>query len=57
MSDLGGDRWYCHKDDILFEKGKRVGEKTPEFDIRAWNEVAGLLPVKAALYEAIVDNQ
>lgn len=31
-----------------------MGEKTPEFDIRAWNEVAGLLPVKAALYEAIV---
>jgi transitional endoplasmic reticulum ATPase len=54
LKDLGGDRLYCFEDNILFEKGKRVGEIEPEFDIRAWNEVAGLVPVKAALYEAII---
>lgn len=49
MQELSEDRWYCYKDDVLFEKGKE-----PTFDIRAWNEVAGLVAVKAALYEAII---
>jgi SpoVK/Ycf46/Vps4 family AAA+-type ATPase len=53
--DSGATRWYCFEDNILFENGKRVGDiKAPEFDIRAWNEVAGLVQVKAALYEAII---
>jgi transitional endoplasmic reticulum ATPase len=53
--DSGATRWYCFEDNILFEDGKRVGDiKAPEFDIRAWNEVAGLVQVKAALYEAII---
>lgn len=54
LKDLGADRWYCFEDDVLFEKGKQVGTKDAEFDIRAWNEVAGLVQVKAALYEAII---
>jgi transitional endoplasmic reticulum ATPase len=54
LKDLGVNRWYCFEDDVLFEDGKRVGDKNAEFDIRAWNEVAGLVQVKAALYEAII---
>jgi transitional endoplasmic reticulum ATPase len=49
MDQLSESRWYCFRDDVLYEKGKE-----PEFDIRAWNEVAGLFPVKTALYEAII---
>lgn len=55
MKDLGAERLYRFEDDVLFERGKRAGEtKEPAFDISAWNEVAGLGLVKAALYEAIV---
>ena len=54
MKDLGFNRFYCFADDILFEDGKRKGDKGAEFDIHAWNEVAGLVQVKAALYEAII---
>ncbi len=49
VGERGGGRWYCYKDDVLFVKGQE-----PEFDVRAWNQVAGLVLVKAALYEAII---